>query len=115
MEPEKHIFTVHSKDKVVDVNGKVHIPQKFLDFLNLKHGDSVVLALYMGDWTLRLRKNVGPYDRVHTEKTVDVSGKVYVPKSFGARLNISAGNRVVVELFEGPRPEIRIRKKREFY
>ena len=68
MKKKKHIFDVRHDEKTVEPNGKVHIPKKFLDSLHITAGDRVIVALYEGDQTIRIRKKKLVYDSLYTEK-----------------------------------------------
>lgn len=109
MKKNKRIFNVYHVEKTVEPNGKVHLPKKFLDSLDIKARDKVIVALYSGDRTVRIRKMKVVYDVIYTEKTIDQTGKVYIPKRFRDKISIKTGNIVDVALYEDH--DIRIRKK----
>lgn len=68
MRKNKRIFNVYHVEKTVEPNGKVHLPKKFLDSLDIKARDKVIVALYLGDRTVRIRKMKVVYDVIYTEK-----------------------------------------------
>jgi len=100
MKKKKRIFNVYHVEKTVEPNGKIYIPKKFLDSLNIKAGDKVIVALYLGDQTVRIRKKKVVYDVIYNEKTVDQTGKVHIPKHFREKIGIETGNIVDVALYE---------------
>lgn len=110
MKKEKHIYDARHAEKIVQPNGTVHLPKKFLDYLNIRGGETVNVALYEGDQTVRFKKEKHIYGLLHAKKRVDHTGKVHIPKRVRRRLGIRAGNIVVVSLYKGY-DEIRIRKK----
>jgi len=110
MKKKKRIFNVYHVDKIVEPNGKIYIPKKFLDSLNIKAGDKVIVVLYLGDQTVRIRKKKVVYDVIYNEKTVDQTGKVHISKHFREKIGIETGNVVDVALYEDH--DIRIKRIR---
>lgn len=111
MKKEKHLYNVRHAEKFLQPNGTVHLPKKFLDHLCIRAGETVVVALYKGDQSVRVRKEKHTHDMLHVKKRLDQTGKVHIPKRFRERLGIVAGSPLLVSLYEGFN-EIRVRKER---
>ena len=105
------IWNVCNTEKIIDEYGRVHLPRKFLDHLNI--GVRNVVQIY-ADWEedVRIRKKTTQNHRQHVyEQSVDPVGKLLLPKALRDKFSLGAGNLVLVSLYEGY-DEIRIKKIR---
>lgn len=103
------IWNVFNTDKIVDEYGRVYIPRKYLDQLNIGAMDTVQIY---ADWDqeIRIRKKTTPSHQEHVyEQSLDSAGKLLLPKPVRHKFDIDAGTKVLVSLYEGHN-EVRLRR-----
>jgi len=105
--PERHIWNVVHSEKVVDKSGRVHLPKRFLDQLDISRGEIVQIFV---DWEseIRIRKKTRTFQQV-PEQRVDSFGKILLPKKVRHKYRLELGSKVLVSLFKFP-GEIEVKK-----
>jgi len=105
------IWNVFNTEKIVDEYGRVYIPRKYLEQLNI--GAMGTVQIY-ADWDreIRIRKKTTlSHQEWVYEQSLDSAGKLLLPKLVRHKFDIDAGTKVLVSLYEGLN-EIRIKKIR---